>query len=248
MKIKKEFFVGFVLIVITVSLVGGIYTFRKIKTRNSLITQIKALSPRDTPPQTIEDLRTAIRLYEELIEQHVQDAAKTGLYWKLLASRLQDRGLYHEALDALERAVYYFPEDAYIHYMRGISAGIVAKSSFDPLGGNAGAQSYYALAEMSYLRAIELDENYARPRYGLGILYVFEMDKPQEAIPHLARYLEITQNDVDAMFVLARAYYMVNNYQDALDVYDRIITVSRDAAQRMEAENNRQLIMDSYYG
>jgi tetratricopeptide (TPR) repeat protein len=248
MKIKKEFFVSLVLVVITVSLVGGIYTFRKIKTRNSLIAQIKALSPRDTPPQTIEDLRTAIRLYEELIEQHVQNAAKTGLYWKLLASRLQDRGLHHEALNALERAVYYFPEDVYVHYMRGVSAGIVAKSSFDPLGGNADEQSYYALAEMSYLRAIELDENYTRPRYGLGILYVFEMNKPQEAIPHLVRYLEITKNDVDAMFVLARAYYMVDNYQDALDMYDRIITISRDAAQRMEAENNRQLIMDSYYG
>ncbi|MDR2630699.1 MAG: tetratricopeptide repeat protein [Spirochaetaceae bacterium] len=246
MKIKKEFFIGLMVLVIAGSLIGGIYTFQKTKARDSLIERIKELSPQGTPPRTIEDLRTAIGLYEELIEQHVKDAAQTGLYWKLLATRLQDRGLYHEALNALERAVYYFPEDPYAHYQRGVSAGIVAKSSFASAEGDA--QEYFALSEKSYLRAIELDEGYGRPRYGIGILYVFELNKPEEAIPHLLRYLEISRNDVDAMFVLARAYYMVNNYQDALDMYDRIITISRDSAKRIEAENNRQIILDSYYG
>jgi tetratricopeptide (TPR) repeat protein len=248
MKIKKEFFLGLIVLVITVSLIGGFYTFQKIRTRDSLIARIKELSPRDIPPRTIEDLREAIRLYEELIDQHVRDAAQTGAYWKLLATRLQEQGLHHEALEALERAVYYIPEDAYVHYQRGVSAGIVAKSSFTAAEGNAGAQEYFTLSEKSYLRAIELDAGYSRPRYGIGILYVFEMNKPQEAIPHLLRYLEISRNDVDAMFVLARAYYMVNNYQDALDMYDRIISVSRDAAKRIEAENNRQTILDAHYG
>ncbi|MDR2069647.1 MAG: tetratricopeptide repeat protein [Spirochaetaceae bacterium] len=234
-------------LVITVLLIGGIYTFRKIRTRDSLAARIKELSPRDIPPRTIEDLREAIRLYEELIERHVRDAAQTGVYWKLLGTRLQEQGLHREALNALERAVYYIPEDAYVHYQRGVSAGIVAKSSFTAAGGNA-AEEYFALSEMSYLRAIELDEGYSRPRYGIGILYVFELNKPQEAIPHLLRYLEISRNDVDAMFVLARAYYMVNNYQDALDMYDRIIAISKDAAKRIEAEKNRQTILDSYYG
>ncbi|MDR2363886.1 MAG: tetratricopeptide repeat protein [Spirochaetaceae bacterium] len=248
MKIKKEFFIGLMVVIITVSLIGGIYTYQKIKARNSLIARIKELSPQDTPPRTIENLREAIRLYEELIEQHIRDAAQTGVYWKLLATRLQDRGLHHEALDALERAVYYTPEDAYLHYLRGLSAAVAAKSSFDPPEGTAKVQQYYDLSEMSYLRAIELDEGYGRPRYGIGVLYVFELNRPEDAIPHLLRYLEISRNDVDAMFVLARAYYMVNNYQGALDMYDRIITTSRDAAKRFEAENNRQIILDSYYG
>ncbi|MDR1107938.1 MAG: tetratricopeptide repeat protein [Spirochaetaceae bacterium] len=248
MKVKKEFFIGLLLVLITGSLIGGISAFRKVSARNSLISRIKELSPKDAPPQTIEDLRTAIRLYEELIEQHVRDAAQTGVYWKLLAARLQDRGLHHEALDALERGIYYSPEDAYLHYLRGVSAGIVAKSSFDLAGGNVSAQQYYDLSEKSYLRAIELDNGYGRPRYGIAILYVFELNRPQEAIPHLLRYLEISRNDVDALFVLARAYYMIEDYQDALDIYDRILDVSRDAAKRVEAENNRQAILDSYYG
>lgn len=248
MKIKKEFFLGIMILGIVALLIGGIYTFQKIKARNSLMARIKELSPRDIPPRTIDDLREAIRLYEELIEQHVRDAAQTGVYWKLLGTRLQEQGLHYEALKALEQAVYYIPEDAYVHYQRGVSAGIVAKSSVAPVEGNAGTQDYFALSEKSYLRAIELDETYNRPRYGLGVLYVFELNRPQEAIPHLLRYLEISRNDVDAMFVLARAYYMVRNYQNALDMYDRIIEVSRDAAKRIEAENNRQIILDSNYG
>jgi tetratricopeptide (TPR) repeat protein len=248
MKVKKEFFIALVLVVVTGSLIGGIYTFRKIRTRDSLIARIKELSPRDAPPRTIEDLRTAIGLYEELLEQHVRDAAQTGVYWKLLATRLQDRGLHHEALDALERAIYYSPEDAYLYYMQGVSAGIAAKSSFELAGGDAGTRQYYDFSEKSYLRAIELDNGYGRPRYGIAVLYVFELNRPEEAIPHLLRYLEISRNDVDALFVLARAYYMIGDYQDALDMYDRILGISRDEAKRTEAENNRQAIMDLYYG
>ena len=229
----------------------GIYGFsmaERYKSREGLAKRIFSQES-GTPPLTIEELKTAITAYEKQIERHVEISAKTGTYWKILAVRLVDRGLYGEALEALERAIFYTPEDAALHCYIGISAGIMAKSFHEfPGRENQDRAKYFALAESAYLRAIELDSRYLRPRYGLGVLYVFELERPGEAIPHLERYLEISRNDVDAMFVLARAFYMQKNYQLAVDLYERIITLSKDEQKRIDAQNNRQLIQGQMYG
>ncbi|MDR2103322.1 MAG: tetratricopeptide repeat protein [Treponema sp.] len=248
MKIKKDLVTGIAVMAVIAFAVGGIILYQRNKTRNTLAAQIAEISGAGTP-QSIEDLRNAIALYEEQIAQHVKDAAQTGVYWKILATRLQDRGLHNEALEALERTIYYTPEDAAPYYLTGVSAAIVAKSSLEFAGGEAGARShYFDLAESAYLRAIELDERYTRPRYGLSVLYLFELNRPEEAIPHLLRYLEIQTRDVDAMFLLARAYYMTERYEESLALYDRIISLTRDAVKRTEAERNKETVLGLLYG
>jgi tetratricopeptide (TPR) repeat protein len=125
----------------------------------------------------------------------------------------------------------------------------VAKSSlnFEGSPGNLTRDNYFTLSENGYLRAISLDERYAKPLYGLGVLYTFELGRPREAIPYLLRCLEISP-DVDTMFVLARAYYMIESYQEAVAVYERIIGFTKDPDKREEAQGNRQRILDIIYG
>jgi len=201
------------------------------------------------PSSTVEELKATIAANEKKIERYVNDVAQTGIYLKILASRLQDRELHGEALQALQKAAYYLPEDSSIQYNIGLSAGIMAKSSHAfPGMENTEKEEYYSLAEKAFLRAIELDERYLNPKYGLGVLYVFELDRAEEAIPHLKKYLEISRNDIDTMFVLARAYYVVKDYRAAVDLYDRIITLTRDEQKRKDARNNRQLVMEQMNG
>jgi len=201
------------------------------------------------PPSSVEELKAAIAANEKRIERYVNDAGQTGIYWKLLASRLQDRGLHGEALQALQKAAFYYPEDPSVQYNTGLSAGIMAKASHTfPGSENPEKEGYYSLSENAFLRAIELDSRYLKPKYGLGVLYVFELDRPEDAIPHLLKYLEISRNDIDTMFVLARAYYMIRNYKAAVELYDRIITLSRDDQKRKDAQNNRQLVMGQMNG
>ena len=200
-------------------------------------------------PDSVNELRAAIARYDRRIERHVNDAAKNATYWKLLAIRLQDRGLHGEALEALERAIYYSPEDPILHYTAGLSAGIMAKSfHIYPGRDNTERNQYNNLAESSFLRSIELDERYLRPRYGLGVLYVFDLDRPEDAIPHLEFYLNISRNDVDTLFVLARAYYMLRRFQEAVEIYDRIIVLTGDQGKRIDAQNNRQVVLGYMYG
>jgi tetratricopeptide (TPR) repeat protein len=189
-------------------------------------------------------------LYERQIEAHVRDAAQTASYWKILAIRLQDRHLHHLALDALERAIFYNPSDPLLYYSTGVSAGYVAKHyiEFFSRDSNQERERLYALTESDDLSAIKLDSTYTKPMYGIGVLYVFELNRPGDAIPHLERYLELSANDTDALFVLARAYYDTYAYQKAIDLYNRIIVIAREDEKKREAWNNKQQVMEFLYG
>jgi tetratricopeptide (TPR) repeat protein len=249
-KIKKEILVG--LLVISALCLGFavLVAYHKGKNRADLAARTAA-SGRDEPPDstTIDELKATIAQYEQQIEAYVRDAAKTGNYWKVLALRLQERGLHNEALGALERAIYYIPGDPALHYLAGLSAAMAAKSSHSFPGGPKGERErLFALAEDAYLLAIELDDRYLNPRYGVAVLYVFELDRPLEAVPHLEKYLEISRNDVDAMFILARVYFMTEEFQRAADLYTRIIGLTKDEAKRLEAQNNRFSAMERLHG
>ncbi|GHU66417.1 hypothetical protein FACS189447_07220 [Spirochaetia bacterium] len=248
MKIKKEVRIG--LTVVGIIIIGFIILINTQgnKSRRQLASRIISLG-NGGPPETIEGLEEAIAAYEKQIELHVKDAAQTGVYWKILASRFQERGLHNEALEALEHALYYNPEDATLHYLTGLSAAIVAKTHHNFTGiDNPERNRLYALAEEAYISALKIDEKYLKPRYALGVLYVFELDRPEDAIPLMERYLDFSTNDVDAMFVLARAYFVTGDMERALALYNMIISVARDENKKREAQNNRQAVMGRLYG
>jgi tetratricopeptide (TPR) repeat protein len=246
MKLKPGTVKSVIALIIIAAAFVGFFTVKKIATRNSLAARIAELSPRGAPPQSIEDLRKAIALYEEKIEEHVKDAAQTGVYWKILGSRLLDKKLYGEALEALEQAALYYPDDETVQYLIGLSAGNLAQSEyFDPQ-----SQGFHLrIAEQAYLRAIAIDERYGKALYGISILYVYgEPRRPGEAVPYLQRFLDINKSDTDAMFVLANAYYQLEEYQGAADLYDRIMGLTKDPERKRNAEQLKQQVMDVWYG
>jgi tetratricopeptide (TPR) repeat protein len=236
-------------LVILVAAFTGVFVYKKFATRNSLAAQIAALSPRGAPPQSIEDLRRAIALYEKKMDEHVKDAAQTGIYWKILSSRLMDRlqgrsPLYGEALKALENAARYYPEDETIHYLIGVSAGNLAASEyFSP----AEQAEHYRISEAAYLRAIDINGRYGKALYGLGVLYIFTLDRPAEAIPHLELYVDINTRDTDGMFALAAARYLSGDFQGAVDLYDKITGLTKNQDVKKQAEQNKQQVMDAWY-
>jgi len=246
---KKEVVFGIFSILIIGLTIYGIVSFMQNKVRTDLAKRVAQLSPRGGPPETIEGLRKAIALYEEQIERNVQEGAQTGVYWKILAIRLADKGMHRDALDAFERALHYIPEDPTLFFLIGDSASVVAASTLG-FSGNAGTEKehYTRLAETAYLRAIQLDEVYVKPLLGLGILYTFDQNRAAEAVPYLERYIKLTPNDIKGMFVLARAYYMIESYDRAIELYDRIIARTKDPKVRAEAQNNKELIRDILYG
>jgi len=243
MKKLKEIVMAILILLVAGSLIVFIYNRTTSRTSRELAKRMAEISPRGGPPETIEGLRQAIALYEDQIERNIREAAQTGVYWKILATRLADRNMHNDALVAFEKAIYFNTEDASLFYLSGVSAGSVAKSitGFSP-NADMEREHYFKLAENSYLRALELDITYTRPMYGLGILYVFELDRPNDAITQMERYLQIQPSDIPAMFVLARAHFMVENFTAAMELYGRIADRTKDKNIKEEALNLRYFI------
>ena len=49
------------------------------------------------------------------------------------------------------------------------------------------------------------------------------------------------------MMVLARAYYMVYDFDSALAMYDKIISTSTAKERVAEAEKNKRVVLDAMY-
>ena len=246
----KTIVTGIVVFAVIILVTVIVYRNALNKPHRDLAKRIAELSPRGGRlPETIDGLRQAIALYEAQIELNVKEGAQTGTYWKILAVRLADKGMHRDALIALEHALYYNPSDPTLLFLTGESAAIVAANALQfSVSSNSEREHFYQLAESAYLRALEQDAAYAKPMLGLGMLYTFDLDRPAEAIPYLERYLNMLSNNVTAMFVVARAYYMIEKYDEALALYERILNRSKDPSVRAQAQNNIEIIRDLIYG
>jgi tetratricopeptide (TPR) repeat protein len=222
-----------------------VYHFEMEKGHRDLAKRIVGLSSKGGPPETIDGLKQAIALYEKQIELNVKMGAQTGVYWKILAIRLAGKGMHMDALQAFDRALYYKGDDPTLFFLTGESASIAAANTLNfKDNSDFERERLQNLAESAYLRAIELDPTYAKPKLGLGILYTFDMDKPEAALPHLDRYMQINSGDIRGMFVAARAYYMAENFDRAVELYERIIYRTKDPKVKAEAQNNIAFIRD----
>ena len=242
----RDTIVGLLVFALIGTGIAMIYRYEQNKGNRELARRIAEISPRGGVPETIDGLRQAIAIYETQIERNVREAAQAGVYWKILAVRFADRNMHRDAIDALERALYYTANDPTLMFLTAESASVVASNALEfSVSSASEREHFYRLSESAYIKAIELDPGYAKPMLGLGILYTFDLDRPNDAIPHLQRYLELLSSDVKGMFVLARAYYMTDRYSEAVELYDRILTRSRDPAVRAEAQNNKEYILGS---
>jgi len=239
----KDAVVGLLVAVIFGALIALVYHYEMNKSYRDLAKRIVGLSSKGRSPETIDDLKKAIALYENQIELNVKTGVQTGTYWKILGIRLADKKMHKDAVAAFERALHFNSDDPTLFYLTGESASVAASSTLNFNSDSVEERERYLnLAESAYLRSIELDPTYAKPKLGLGILYTFDMDRPADALPHLERYMQILPNEMSGMFVAARAYYMTENFERAIDIYNRIITRTKDPKVKAEAQNNIETI------
>ena len=187
-------------------------------------------------PTTIEELKDAIKKYQERVAD-VQ-----------LAQSL-DNKMYGEALKAFQEALTYYPDNQNLYYYVGVCAGYMSHAALDynASGTNEVKYNYLKLAEEAYLRAIAIEDRYVRALYGLGVLYVFELDEPEKAIPYLEKAISIDTKNLDTMFVLARAYYSSYEFDKSIAMYDKIIETTKSDDTKKTAEENKKIVLDASY-
>ena len=200
-------------------------------------------------PTSIEELKDAINKYQERVADIQLAQSQVGIWYKILGTRYLDNKMYGEALKCFEEALKYYPDNQNLYYYVGVCAGYMSHAALDynASGTNEIKYNYLKLAEEAYLRAIQIEDRYVRALYGLGVLYVFELDEAAKAIPYLEKALSIDTKNLDTMFVLARAYYTNYDFDKAVEIYDRIIETTKSEDTKKTAEENKKIALDAAY-
>jgi len=241
MKRRVTFFVFSVLAFLSFSSCG---------VSNKSVKRMQQMEEGVSSPTTIDEYKNAITKYEKRVADIELAQEQIGIWYKILGSRYLDQKMYGEALKCYQKAIEFYPENQNLYYYVGVCAGYMSHSvlDYDAAGNTQKRFDYLKLAESAYLRALAIEPKYVRALYGIGVLYVFELDESDKAIPYLEKLLSIDKGHTDAKFVLANAYYRSGQMQKAADMYDDIINTTKDPEKKAAAQENKKQVLDLSYG
>lgn len=233
----------FCFVIITLLLIFILESCNKVTS----IRRLQELEEGVSNPNTEAELKDAIRKYEKRVDDIIIAEERIGIWYKILGSRYMDQKMYKKALKAFQSALEYYPENPNLFYQAGLAASLTAKNSldFELTGTDIEKKRYFALAVSAYTRALEIDPKHSKAVYALSVLYIFELNRPAEAIPILEKITEWEKKPIDHLFLLGAAYYMTGENEKAIAVYERIIEVSSSAEKKAKAESNIREIKSS---
>ena len=211
------------------------------------IRRLQELEEGVSNPNTEAELKDAIRKYEKRVDDIIIAEGRIGIWYKILGSRYMDQKMYKKALKAFQSALEYYPENPNLFYQTGLAASLTAKNSldFELTGTDIEKKRYFDLAASAYNRALEIDSKHSKAVYALSVLYIFELNRPAEAIPILEKIAEWEKKPIDHLFLLGAAYYMTGENEKAIAVYEHIIEISSSAEKKAKAESNIREIRGS---
>jgi len=210
---------------------------------------IDARASKNAPPSTIEEYKDGIKRYGDEVEKTALAMEKIGTYWRMLAVKCLEKGLYGDAYDAALKGLRHYPDSSGLYYVAGLSAAFLSKTaSAEVGGGGASRTAWLAASEGAYQQSLKIDPENSKALYGIAVLYTFELERHEEALGPLEAILAKDTRNIDAMFVYARALYGAGRLQDSADAYDRIIaTTTMDEKKKMAADNKKS-VLDELYG
>lgn len=208
----------------------------------SFIQRVQEYEEGVSNPNTEAELKEAIKKYERRIEDIMVASERVGTWYKILGTRYIDKKMYKDALGCFQKAIEFYPENQNLYYRVGVCAAFMAKNSLD-FEDDGLEERYYKMAVKAYKRAIEIDANYSKAIYALAVLYVFELDMPEEAVPLLEKAIDGKMKPLEELFLLGRAYFMIGENEKAITTFQRIIDISGNEAQRKQAKENIDIIL-----
>lgn len=210
---------------------------------------LESRSKQGASPSRIDELQAAIKESQAQVEKVIAENEKLSSFWRLLTVRYAESGMFGQAFESAKKALMFSPNDAGLYYLLGVAAGNMAKTAITETANPEGARArWLSLSESAYREALKLDPKNYRSMYGIAVLYVFELDNPEAALPYLEDYLAVQQKDVDGYFLYGRALYASGRLQDAVTAYANAAKYSSVKEKRQLAEQYQKTILEELYG
>jgi len=186
-----------------------------------------------------KELRADILRFSKVLDEKVDAGEKLGTYYKLIGLKYLDYSMFHLALEAFEKALEIYPENPNVLYNAGLASARLSKTA----GSEMDSKMFIDRAVRYYKASLSVNNRFSSPMYGLAILYVYELNQPELAIPLLEVYNTIQKSSMSGRFLLASAHFASGNEGEAVDVYNQIIEKSDNDIEVESARSNRNNIL-----
>ncbi|MGL1894321.1 MAG: hypothetical protein OCD02_22005 [Spirochaetaceae bacterium] len=192
----------------------------------------------------LNELTKDIKKIEKDLEETLEKYQKIGNFQRALGVKMMHYKMYKKAYDHFNNAIEFYPNSEMLHYYRGVAAGQYAKSQDE----ESIRREYLQKAQYNHEHSLELNPRFPKGLYALSILYVYELDRPNDAKPLLDRLLKISTREFDAMLLLALLLEKDDELSAALDLYDTVLSLSKKDVHIFRAETNRDRILKRLTG
>lgn len=189
--------------------------------------------------QRINELKKGIKEYKKEVERTVKAGTGIGVYYRLVGLEYMKLKMYGQAFENFRKAIEFYPENEVLFYYSGVCLARSAKSVMD----KDEQRRLMQKAAVYYRRAVELNPEYKDAYYALSVVYLFELDKPLEALDSVEKLLSLGPENIDALFLKARAKAVIGNIREAVDTCNKIIKISKDNKSAAKAREFRDALM-----
>lgn len=202
-------------------------------------TEAGDLENEEIDTQRVKELEAHVRKFSDEVETLVRDTGKLGIYYRMLAVEYFNQEMFGPALENLLKALDIYPNNHILHYYTGLAQAQLSGAAPD----EEGRREILNEAVFHHQRAIELRPDYFNAHYALSVLYLFELDRPLQAEEYVLRALDLKANDTNSLFLLARIRVIQNRVEEAVEIYDTIISETKDPEAEQRARENRDQLL-----
>ncbi len=192
----------------------------------------------------IKEITSQIKKLEDELDETLEKYQKVGNFHRSLGVKMMHYRMYLKAYEHFDKAIEFYPNSEMLHYYRGVAAGQFALSQIQ----DHVKRDYLNRSKLSHEYSIQLNPRFAKGLYALSILYVYEFDMPEAAKKLLDRLLDISTREFDAMLLRALLFEKDDKLNDALDLYDRVLTLSKKENHLLIADTNRDKVLKRITG
>lgn len=194
--------------------------------------------------ERIKELTSDIKKIEKDLDDTLEKYQKIGNFQRALGVKMMHYKMYYKAYEHFNNAIEFYPNSEMIHYYRGVAAGQYALSQ----DLESVRRDYLERAKYSYEYSIELNPSFIKGLYALSILYIYDFDRPEDAKLLLDRLISISTREFDAMLLRALLYEKDEEFSAALDLYDRVLSLSKKDEHIVRAETSRDRVLGRISG
>ncbi|WP_295161713.1 tetratricopeptide repeat protein [uncultured Brachyspira sp.] len=173
-------------------------------------------------------------VYNDIINQKIYAQDRLASVYRILGERSLIKEQYAYSAKYFSEALKILPNSPYLRYGLGISYANLAESADT----YAKTTNFIYRAESNISFAIIKDPNNANYYAALASLKGIRQEDYDTAFENIKKAVEISPNNTDYLFILARIQYSRGNYNEAIAAYRKIINITDENNIKQTALNN----------